>query len=291
MDSDRVQTFLQIARSGSFIRAAEKLHVTQTTVSARIKTLETELGRKLFVRNRSGARLTPAGEEFLRYAQSLMQVWARARHQLSLPPGRDAIVAMGGELSLWNPLLLEWMIRMRKTQDRIALRTSIALPDRLMDELRSGIHDIIVTYSPRVEQGLTIELILEDSLVPVQTVITEEGQSNEEFVYVDWGPQFSQQSLPGEMGASAPSLHVGLGPLGLAYLLRSGGRGYFRRSVANSFIADGKLEVLPDCPEIRYPAYAVYSNAADMRIIELALKALRDVAATAIPIAFREVVE
>jgi LysR family transcriptional regulator, flagellar master operon regulator len=58
---------------------------------------------------------------------------------------------------------------MRKTQSRIALRTSIALPDRLMDELRSGIHDIIVTYSPRVEQGLTIELIFEDYPVPVQT--------------------------------------------------------------------------------------------------------------------------
>jgi LysR family transcriptional regulator, flagellar master operon regulator len=53
MDIDRARTFLEIVHSGSFLRAADRLHVTQTTVSARIRTLEEELGRQLFIRNRN----------------------------------------------------------------------------------------------------------------------------------------------------------------------------------------------------------------------------------------------
>jgi LysR family transcriptional regulator, flagellar master operon regulator len=50
MDTEVVRTFLEIVNSGNFIRAAERLNVGQTTVSARIHLLE-ELGRLLFVRN------------------------------------------------------------------------------------------------------------------------------------------------------------------------------------------------------------------------------------------------
>ncbi len=93
MDVERARTFLEIIHSGSFLNAAERLHVTQTTVSARIRTLEEELGRKLFVRNRNGARLTSAGVEFERFAQMFLQVWERARQQLAVPSGKTGVAA------------------------------------------------------------------------------------------------------------------------------------------------------------------------------------------------------
>ena len=110
MDVDRARTFLEIIHTGSFLKAADRLHVTQTTVSARIRTLEESLGKRLFVRSRNGVTLTAAGREFERYAQSFVQVWERARQQLSVPPGRTSVVALGGELSLWNPVLLDWLV-------------------------------------------------------------------------------------------------------------------------------------------------------------------------------------
>jgi len=61
MDIDQARTFLAIAAHGSFLEAAKRLHVTQSTVSARIHNLESDLGAQLFVRNRSGASLTSAG--------------------------------------------------------------------------------------------------------------------------------------------------------------------------------------------------------------------------------------
>ena len=58
VDIDRARTFLEIVHTGSFLKAAERLHVTQTTVSARVRMLEEELGRRLFIRNRNGATVS-----------------------------------------------------------------------------------------------------------------------------------------------------------------------------------------------------------------------------------------
>ena len=74
MNIELAKTFLEIVATGSFIRASERLHVGQTTVSARIRLLEQELGRPLFVRDKSGASLTTAGEQFLRYAPMFVQL-------------------------------------------------------------------------------------------------------------------------------------------------------------------------------------------------------------------------
>src|SRR3954462_4296726 len=94
MDIGLARTFLEVSASGSFIAAAERMHLTQTAVSARIRALEEQLGRRLFVRNKAGARLTPAGERFVRHATTLIQVWERARHQVALPPGREDGVSL-----------------------------------------------------------------------------------------------------------------------------------------------------------------------------------------------------
>ncbi len=72
MDIDLARTFLEIARCGSLVAAAEKLHVTQTAITARVQKLESQLDARLFIRNRAGARLTADGEAFVVYANQLV---------------------------------------------------------------------------------------------------------------------------------------------------------------------------------------------------------------------------
>ena len=72
MDIELARTFLSIVRCGSFIASVEQLCITQTTVTARIKSLEAQLNCALFVRNRAGARLTVHGEYFVHYFVSSM---------------------------------------------------------------------------------------------------------------------------------------------------------------------------------------------------------------------------
>jgi DNA-binding transcriptional LysR family regulator len=282
MDITLARTFLEIVATRSFQRAAERLHVTQTAVSARVRTLEDLLGRPLFTRNKSGASLTPAGERFMRYAQTLVQVWERARHQVALPPGRRAVVTVGGELSLWDPLLIDWLLWMRQTAPQLALRAEVGLPDSLVSQAAAGTLDIAVVYSPQQRQGLRIELLIEEKLVLVTTTRRGQPQRTADYVFVDWGPDFAaRHNLAFPELAHAPTF-VGLGPLGLQYILKAGGTGYFRLNVVRRHLKSGRLRLVPGAAEIAYPAYAVYSESADPKGLMPALAGLRHVAAGAL---------
>ena len=78
METELARTFLTVIAAGNFIGAAERLHVTQSTVSARIHRLEEQLGCSLFVRNKAGTRLTPAGRRQLRAEITRWRAYASA---------------------------------------------------------------------------------------------------------------------------------------------------------------------------------------------------------------------
>ncbi|MGE0873667.1 MAG: LysR family transcriptional regulator [Burkholderiales bacterium] len=276
MEIALARTFLEIVGSGSFIRAAERLHVTQTAVSVRVRKLESLLGRKLFERSKSGAALTAAGEEFLRFAPSLVQLWERARHQVAVPHGRRAVIAVAGELSLWDPLLLEWMVWMRRSVPELAVRARVALPQQLMDQVGAGIVDIGVLYTPQQRPGLKVELLMKEKLL----LVTTRGKAvrGGDYIYVDWGPEFATQHNLTYPELSSPGTYVDLGPLGLQYILRAGGSGYFRQHAAAPYLRTGKLKLVRGAPEFLYPAYAVYAEDADPKLLMPALTGLRHVA-------------
>ncbi|MBB3193081.1 LysR family transcriptional regulator [Roseateles terrae] len=276
MDITLAQTFLEIVASGSFVRAAENLHITQTAVSARVRTLEEHLDAKLFVRNKAGATLTHAGEQFTRHAAMLVQIWQRARHQVALPPGRESIITIGCELSLWDPLLQDWLLHMRTAAPHLALRTEVGHSDALIDRVASGTLDVAVVYAPQLRPGLRIELLLEEKLVLV-TTREDATLRPEEYVYVDWGPEFAAQhglAFPHLVNAG---ISVGLGPLGREYVLAAGGTAYFRLQVVTPYLRSGRMHRIPGAPEFLYPAYAVFAEGADMAVVRPALEGLRAV--------------
>lgn len=280
MDIELARTFLEIVRTRSFVRAAEQLNVSQTAVSARIRGLEERLGRPLFIRNKKGASLTPAGEQFLRYAPMFVQLWQRARHQVAVPPGRRAVLTIGGELSLWHPWLVEWLVWMRRSAPDIALRIEVGLTESLTNQVSTGALDVAVMYAPQYRPGARVELLLEEKLVLVTTDADAKALDPDNYVYVDWGPDFAHHhelSFPEE---NNPGLFVGLGPLALTYILEAGGSGYFRQRVVAPYIAAGKLHLVAGAPSFFYPIYAVCSAQADDELVGLALDGLRSIAAS-----------
>jgi DNA-binding transcriptional LysR family regulator len=277
VDIDLARTFLEIVSTRSFVRAAEHLHVTQTAVSARVKSLETLLGRKLFVRNKAGATLTPAGNRFLRFATTLVQVWERARHQVAVPIGRRAVLTVGCEISLWDPLLLDWLLWMRRAAPHLALHTEVGFSDDLLKRVSEGTLDLAVVYAPQQRPGLRIELLIEERLVLVSTTDGIRGPKPATYVYVDWGPEFAAQHSLAFPELSSAGVSASLGPLGREYLLAAGGSGYFRLDVVRDHLKTGRLHRVADAPEFAYPAYAVYAEGADSKLLSPALAALRHV--------------
>jgi DNA-binding transcriptional LysR family regulator len=82
VDLGQLEAFVEVAQHQSFSKAAGALFLTQPSVTARIQTLERELGESLFERNGRGVRLSDVGSSFLPYAQRVLK---------DLQEGRDAV--------------------------------------------------------------------------------------------------------------------------------------------------------------------------------------------------------
>ena len=74
MDIRSLTTFIQVAESGSFTKAAKKLGYSQSTVSFQIKQLETELNSRLFERINHTVMLTDNGRMLLGYANQMQKL-------------------------------------------------------------------------------------------------------------------------------------------------------------------------------------------------------------------------
>jgi DNA-binding transcriptional LysR family regulator len=273
MDIELARTFIEIVSTGSFIRASERLNVAQTTVSARIRNLEQQLGRTLFIRHKGGASLTPAGEQFLRYAPMFVQLWQRTLHQVAVPSGRRAVLTVCSEVSLSQPLLLDWIRWMRRALPDIALRVHVDVPSDLLNQVASGMVDVAIMYAPQHRPGLKIDLLMEEKLVLVTTDPEARNLDEAGYVYMDWGPDFvlhHGMNFPDV----APDLFIDLGPLALSYVLAAGGSGYFRMSAVEPHIAAGRLHLVPGMPQFSYPVYAVQSTNAEDSVVGPALAGL-----------------
>lgn len=102
----QIRAFTTVARERSFTRAAESLHLTQSTLTSAIKLLEAELGLPLFDRSTRMLALTPQGERFLPRAQRLLQELEDSLEDLAgLAAGQWGSVAVAGAASFIHYVL------------------------------------------------------------------------------------------------------------------------------------------------------------------------------------------
>ncbi|MGN5476452.1 LysR family transcriptional regulator [Cupriavidus basilensis] len=272
MDIELARTFLQVVRTGSLLSAADKLHVTQTAVTARIKSLEAQLNCRLFDRNKAGARLTADGQRFLGYASQLVQTWEAACRDLPLPAGLGSMLTFGAEISLGNPLVLLWATRLRQQMPDHAVRAEVGDGAELQRKLQSGTLDAALVYQPEYAAGVHVEQIMEEKLIQIRS--TQRAGS---YVYVDWGPEFRRQHDSALPGYARSSLYFNLGPLALQYILQYGGSGYFRTRVVQSYLDSGVLERVEDTSEFSYPVFLVHADSPGRQALDGAVRILHDI--------------
>ncbi len=277
MDIDQARTFLAIAAHGSFLEAANRLHVTQSTVSARIQHLEADLGARLFVRNRAGASLTPAGRRFMQHAKTLVLTVEQARHDVGLPNRYRATIRIGGRIALWEGFLPRWVGWMRNADADIAIRSAIGFEDDLMRCLIEGTLDIGMMYTPSHAPGLVVEHLFDETLVLVSSR-PDTLWPDEDYIYVEWGPGFYAKHRESYPDLERPAQVVTIGWLGVQLILANGGCCFLPIRMAQPFIDDGRLFRVSNGPEFNHPAYMVFPREADSDVLRLALHGLRELA-------------
>ncbi len=104
-----IKTFLEIASTRNFDRAARILNIALSTASARISTLEQVLGHRLFNRSRAGFDITPAGIHFQRHAVTMMRSWEQAQQSIGLKSEQQSVYRICFQINLWEKLISNWI--------------------------------------------------------------------------------------------------------------------------------------------------------------------------------------
>jgi DNA-binding transcriptional LysR family regulator len=140
-----IEAFVWVARLRSFTAAAEKLSTTQAAISARIATLETDFGVKLFERDKRTVTLTNSGEELLRHAEDLLGMSARMREAVSDRAAYGGFIAVGvieAVVDTWLPELLG-SLRQQFPKVRVEIHSNTST--YFHEELLKGNVDLALT--------------------------------------------------------------------------------------------------------------------------------------------------
>lgn len=260
MDLEQLRTFLEVNRTRHFRIAGEELFITQSAVSARIKKLEDALGTELFERQSRDIKLTPEGHRLLRHAETIVAIWRRARQDVALAEEAKVQLAVGGQSSLWDIVLQDWIHDLHRHIPRLALVAEVQSHDSLLRRLLDGALDLMFVYEPpQLEEVLLREICA----VPVIMVSSKPDLSleqalAEDYIMVDWGHSFALQHARAFPDAPAPARRMNQSRLALAFIQSCGGTAYIPEQMVLEALDDGRLHRVADTPPMTRYAYAAY---------------------------------
>ncbi|QLC74788.1 LysR family transcriptional regulator [Pseudomonas sp. LPB0260] len=280
MHISQIRTFLEVAETGSIIKSATHLHITQSTASSRIQQLEQELNQKLFIRSHSGVQLSPAGLRFQPYALRLLQTWQQAHQDMCLPDGFQGLFSLAIQATVWDRFSRPWITWMKSNVPDFALRVEADWSQRMIHNLSDGYLDIILTSVPHTVPGLKIEKLMDDPLILVSSCPASVSESlTNNYIYIDWGPHFNEQHSLAFSTISTPTLTVGLSDLALQIIGREGGSAYLPQKTVQAQIDQGTLYPVSDAPQLNAPLYLMYPEQHhNLEVLHMGLSGLRALA-------------
>jgi DNA-binding transcriptional LysR family regulator len=281
MQLDLIETFLDLMESRSFHLTAERLGITQSTVSTRIRSLESELGSKLFSRGRSGASPTAAGKRFEEHARSIKASWGLARQELGALDRHDGALRIACTVSLADSLLPDWMDDVLDEMPKLALHVEADYSPQMIDDIAFGNLDLGLLYAPRYLPEIQFELVLKQQFVLVSSTARQISDIDlSTYVRAGYTPSLEKAHSELLPALSRPRLSVGLDMIAMARLRRHGGSAYVPRHALDDLLASG-LQPVEDAPAIEQPVYlAMHIRRRFNTAVRAAAKSLRELIAT-----------
>lgn len=163
----QLEGFVETARQRNLSRAAEALHVTQPALTARLKSLEAELGSQLFERRHTGMRLTAAGHAFLPYAERSLAAIDEGRRLITEHvSGSLGQLAIGTAPAVGAYVLPGLLVRYTKRFPGVRLSVQTGHSEEIVEAVAGGALDIGLIrelHHPAVET----RVLYEDELILV----------------------------------------------------------------------------------------------------------------------------
>ncbi len=153
----QIEALLAIARHGSFHAAAAQLHVTQPTVSLRVRELEEAVGARLFQRAGRRAVLTAEGEVAVRYAGQALGLFDELEARLRTGDPLQGSLRMGSSEMVAMICLPEIVRRLEARYPRVQVEITVANSFVLCDKLNANQLDIAFLADPGVSRHMRLE--------------------------------------------------------------------------------------------------------------------------------------
>lgn len=259
MSFDALETFLAIERSGSFHAAARQLNITQTAVSARIRVLEDRLGTTLFDRGRGGTRLSAAGRRFLPHAEQMLRTWSVVSADLSGAFRDRVALRLGSQLSVWDALLVDVAVWVEKDMGKVPVTLNYDHALNMAEAVRQQLLDVaIVTDVPAGTRLGVAEFAPERLVLVSDAPVRLDAAELPLFINLDLGAAYEAQARAVIPALGRQHIVMGNAAMGLRYLRRRGGMGFFPRALVDGPLAKGRLHAVEGAPEMELPCAALY---------------------------------
>lgn len=230
IDPVLLRSFLTVVETGNFTRAAEYLHLTQSTVSQHVIRLEDNLGCRLLDRTQRHILPTEEGERLLGYARSILRLAEEARESVAAAQA-SAVVRLGAPEEFMGSTLMPTIASVQAAHPRLRVEVEGGLSHELLRRYREGELDLLLVKQWEVDADCHAQwpeplcwiaaagaaLPAPDTAVPLVAfpagaLYRQEMTAMLESCGRPWHVRFSSPSLPSLAAAVAAGLGISLLP-------------------------------------------------------------------------------
>ena len=228
MDISHLKTFLEIYQTRHFRKSAEKLFITQSAASARIKLLEENLGVKLFTREKRKIEPTSAAHRFYKYADIVVSNWDQAKQTVALPDDVEQSISLACMADIWHLFLNNWISDIQLKSPELAFNLMINQASNITEKLINGTLDLGLVFEPMNLPNLEMKEVLsfDIKLFSTKAHQTLENALDHGYVMVDWGASFAYEYSQKYSGRTLATIQTNYGVMALDILKNKGGAAY-----------------------------------------------------------------
>jgi len=251
-----LETFLDLMETKSFNRTADRLNLKQSTVSARINTLEAVLGKKLFTRSRAGTQPTPAGYRLLDHARALRHQWNEARRSVASTGNFDQSMRIGIQHDLASNHIADWVAGFRAILPRAAFYIDLDFSNQMSVDLLAGELDLSILYTPKNMPDLHNELIGEVGYRLISSSARRIADIEPaSYIFTRFSPAFEKVHNPMMADLAEAPLSSGQNITVCGLLSSLGGSAYVLEESATEMVAAQGFDYVEDAPRIPQGVY------------------------------------
>ncbi len=165
MELSQLRMLKTVCDTGSIARAAEVLHCVPSNITARLKSLERELGTPLFFREGRGLRVSPAGEVFLEYATKILSLTEEARRAVAPTRAPSGPLRIGAIESSATGRLPQLLAKYHAQYPQVSLELSTGTWAQLLDDIQHHRLDGVIVAVDIERPGLKRAVMYREDLV------------------------------------------------------------------------------------------------------------------------------